>query len=245
MTARLGLALVTGASSGIGRATSIALAAAGYEVLALARSESALAELAATPGIRPVVQDVTDLEKTTALLAPLELDVLVNNAGVMPAQVALAEMTQADIDRAFAVNVAAAITVTRLALPGMMARKKGHIFFMGSTAGHAPFPKMAVYGATKAAIASLAASLRCEVAGSGVRITELVAGRVQTELYRDVLDPRTRSEMYAAFDAVQPEDVARMLVSVLEMPPAVNVSRFDILPTAQYVGGGGFARKES
>ncbi len=245
MTARLGLALVTGASSGIGRATSIALAAAGYEVLALARSESALAELAATPGIRPVVQDVTDLEKTTALLAPLELDVLVNNAGVMPAQVALAEMTQADIDRAFAVNVAAAITVTRLALPGMMARKKGHIFFMGSTAGHAPFPKMAVYGATKAAIASLAVSLRCEVAGSGVRITELVAGRVQTELYQDVLDPRTRSEMYAAFDAVQPEDVARMLVSVLEMPPAVNVSRFDILPTAQYVGGGGFARKES
>ncbi len=112
-------------------------------------------------------------------------------------------------------------------------------------AGHAPFPKMAVYGATKAAIASLAVSLRCEVAGSGVRITELVAGRVQTELYRDVLDPRTRSEMYAAFDAVQPEDVARMLVSVLEMPPAVNVSRFDILPTAQYVGGGGFARKES
>ncbi|MFC3205470.1 SDR family oxidoreductase [Aquamicrobium soli] len=245
MTARPGLALVTGASSGIGRATSIALAAAGYQVLALARSEGALAELATTPGIRPVVQDVTDIEKMTALLAPLELDVLVNNAGIMPAQVTLAEMTQADIDRAFAVNVAAAITVTRLTLPGMMARRKGHIFFMGSTAGHAPFPKMAVYGATKAAIASLAASLRCEVAGSGVRITELVAGRVQTELYRDVLDPRTRSEMYAAFDAVQPEDVARMLVSVLEMPPAVNVSRFDILPTAQYVGGGGFARKES
>lgn len=245
MAARLGLALVTGASSGIGRATSIALAAAGYGVLALARSESALAELAAIPGIRPVVQDVADPEKMAALLEAHQPDVLVNNAGVMPAQVTFAEMTQADIDRTLAVNLAAAINVTRFVLPGMMARKKGHIFFMGSTAGHAPFPKMAVYGATKAAVASLAASLRCEVVGSGVRITEIVAGRVQTELYRDVLDPRIRSEMYAAFDAVQPDDVARMLVSVLSMPPAVNVSRFDILPTAQYVGGGRFAKKES
>lgn len=87
MAARLGLALITGASSGIGRATSIALAAAGYEVLALARSESALSELAAIPGVSPVVQDVTSLEKTTDLLVSLELDVLVNNAGVMPAQV--------------------------------------------------------------------------------------------------------------------------------------------------------------
>lgn len=156
MAARLGLALITGASSGIGRATSIALAAAGYEVLALARSESALSELAAIPGVSPVVQDVTSLEKTTDLLVSLELDVLVNNAGVMPAQVTLAEMAQADIDRTLAVNLAAAITVTRFVLPGMMARKKGHIFFMGSTSGHAPFPKMAVYGATKAAIASLA-----------------------------------------------------------------------------------------
>lgn len=244
MAERQGLALVTGASSGIGRATSIALAKAGYEVVALGRSESALSELAATGGIRPVVQDIADLEKTAALLAALELDVLVNNAGTMPAQVTLAEMTQADIDRTLAVNLAAVVTATRLALPGMMARKKGHIFFTGSTAGHAAFPKMAVYGATKAAVASLAASLRCEVAGSNVRVTEIVAGRVQTELYRDVLDRQKRSEMYEAFDAVQPEDVARMLVSVLDMPAAVNVSRFDILPTAQYVGGGGFARKE-
>ena len=245
MTGRSRSALVTGASSGIGRAIAIALAKAGYDVFALGRTESALSQLAKIAGVEPVVQDVTDREKLAALAEARAFDVFVNNAGVMPPVVDFAEMAQSDIDTALAVNLAAVIAATRLVLPAMMARTKGHIFFTGSTSGHAPFPKMAVYGATKAAISSFAASLRCEVAGSNVRITEIVAGRVQTELYRDVLDRQKRAEMYAAFDAVQPEDVARMLVSVLDMPPAVNVSRFDILPTAQYVGGGGFARKES
>jgi NADP-dependent 3-hydroxy acid dehydrogenase YdfG len=153
-------------------------------------------------------------------------------------------MAQSDIDATLEVNLSAAIAVTRLVLPGMMERKRGHLFFTGSTAGQAPFANMAVYGASKAAISSFAAALRCDLSGSNVRVTEIVAGRVETALYRDVLSDQARTGMYQAFDAVQPEDVAAMLLSVLQMPAHVDVTRFDILPTAQFVGGGGFAKKE-
>ena len=150
----------------------------------------------------------------------------------------------ADIDTALAVNLTAAIVTTRLVLPGMRARQSGHVSFTGSTAGHAAFPNMAVYGATKAAISSFAAALRCDIAGTGVRITEIVAGRVQTNLYHAVLPDDARADMYDAFDAVRPDDVAHMLLSVLEMPAHVDVACFDILPTAQYVNGAGYVKKE-
>lgn len=237
-------ALVTGATSGIGKAITFALIQGGYEVIALGRSAAKLEEMQGTAGVRPLALDLTDREALAAALDGEEIDVLVNNAGVIPPVVGFDQMDQADIDTTLEVNLSAAIATTRLILPGMMERRKGHVFFTGSTAGQAPFPNMAVYGASKAAISSFAEALRCDVSGSGVRITEIVAGRVETNLYKKVLTDRVRADMYSAFDAVQPEDVAQMVLSVLQMPARVDVTRFDILPTAQYVGGGGFAKSE-
>ncbi|WP_420583658.1 SDR family oxidoreductase [Ruegeria sp.] len=237
-------ALVTGATSGIGKAITFALAGAGYQVIALGRSAATLEQMQATEGVRPLALDLTDREALATALEGEQIDVLVNNAGVIPPVTRFDEMDQSDIDTTFEVNLSAAVATTRLILPGMVAREQGHVFFTGSTAGQGPFPNMAVYGASKAAISSFAAALRCDISGSGVRVTEIVAGRVETNLYKEVLTDRARADMYSAFDAVQPDEVAQMLLSVLQMPAHVDVTRFDILPTAQFVGGGGFAQKE-
>ncbi len=242
-TSNKGKALVTGATSGIGKAVSLALADKGYSVTALGRNEQALEELGGIKNIRPFALDLSDSSALEAALASEPIDVLVNNAGIMPPNIKFSDMEQADIDCTIEVNLSAALRVTRLVLPGMIERKSGHLFFTGSTAGQAPFPNMAVYGASKAAISSFAAALRCDLSGSNVRVTEIVAGRVETALYRDALDEDDRERMYSTFDAVQPENVAEMLLTVLQMPAHVDVTRFDILPTAQYVGGGGFAGK--
>jgi 3-hydroxy acid dehydrogenase / malonic semialdehyde reductase len=237
-------ALVTGATSGIGKAISFALCDAGYKVIALGRSQANLAGMSAKNGIQPLALDLTDREALATAIEGETIDVLVNNAGIMPPVGSFADMAQSDIDTTLEVNLSAALATTRLVLPSMIARGQGHVFFTGSTAGHAPFPNMAVYGASKAAIASFAAGLRCDLSGSGVRVTEIVAGRVETALYRDALTEDARTEMYSVFQAVQPQDVAHMLTTVLAMPPHVDVTRFDILPTAQFVGGGGIATED-
>lgn len=238
------LALVTGATSGIGKAIAFALAEAGHEVIALGRSTAALDQMQSHKGVRPLALDLTDREALATALDGEEIEVLVNNAGIIPPVVGFAEMDQSDIDATLEVNLSAAIATTRLVLPGMVARGRGHLFFTGSIAGQAPFPNMAVYGASKAAISGFAAALRCDLSGSGVRVTEIVAGRVETALYRDALSGQARADMYAAIDAVQPDEVAQMLMAVLKMPTHVDVTRFDILPTAQFVGGGGIAKKD-
>lgn len=115
-------------------------------------------------------------------------------------------MAEADIEHALAVNLAAPLMLTKLVATGMRQRRAEHIFFTESTAGHAPFVNYAVYGATKAAIAGFAQALRLELAPYGVRVTEIVAGRVETELYKDVLPEETRAVIYAGNSAVQAKD---------------------------------------
>lgn len=225
-------AFITGATSGIGRAMAVALSEAGYEVYAAGRSRTALEELRAErAGITPVAVDVTDRDAIEAAVADLHIDVLVNNAGIMPPLGNFADMKISDIDTALEINVSAAILLTRLVAPQMRERQSGHIVFTGSSAAHAAFPNIAVYSATKAAIAGFAAALRADLSQYGVRVTEIVPGRVETQLYKDILEPDARAAMYAGNAAVQPDDVARMLVAVLGLPAWADVTRFDIMPT--------------
>lgn len=133
-------ALVTGATSGIGRAIAVALVGAGHEVVALGRQAAALAELEREHGIRGLAMDVADREALRAAVAGLAPDILVNNAGMMPPLAHFCDTDEADIERALAVNVGAVLALTRMVGPGMRARGRGHIFFTGSTAGHAAFP---------------------------------------------------------------------------------------------------------
>jgi NADP-dependent 3-hydroxy acid dehydrogenase YdfG len=222
-------ALVTGATSGIGRAIALALRDAGHDVVAMGRDPAALESLAAQ-GVRPLAVEMTDREALRRAVAGLAPEVLVNNAGMVPPLTHFCDADEGDIDRAVALNISAALALTRMVAPGMRARGRGHIFFTGSVAGHAPFANMAVYCATKAAIGGFAQALRLELATSGIRVTEIVAGRVETPLYKDILAPEERAAMYAGKTAVQPADVAAMVCAVLALPPNVDVARFDILP---------------
>jgi 3-hydroxy acid dehydrogenase/malonic semialdehyde reductase len=229
-------ALVTGATSGIGRAIAIALHTAGHEVVALGRNAQALAELSAR-GLQTRQLDLTD-PAGLATLADLTPDILVNNAGLMPPLGNFCDADPADMDQAINTNLRAPLALTRAIAPGMRARGHGHIFFTGSTAGHAPFANLAVYCATKAAIGGFAQALRLDMAPHNVRVTEIVAGRVETSLYNTLLPAEARAAMYAGNAAVQPEDVAAMLLAVLALPQSVDVARFDILPTYQGVATG-------
>jgi NADP-dependent 3-hydroxy acid dehydrogenase YdfG len=207
------------------------LAEQGYRVLALGRDQVRLDELAVVDGIETRRIDVTDRVALAALAADAQIDVLINNAGFMPALSLLHSADQDEIDAAIAVNFTAQVALTRLVVPGMVARKKGHVVFTGSTAGHAPVSGMAVYCATKSAISGLAQALRLELSAHGVRVTEIVAGRVETNLYRGVITDAERAAMYAGPGVLQPDDVAAMVSSVLALPGNANVARFDIMPT--------------
>lgn len=236
-------ALVTGATGGIGRAVALALRDQGHHVTALGRDPAALAALAREPGITPRAVDMTDRPALRAAVADLSPDVLVNNAGMMPPLAPFHLLEAEEIDRAVEVNLTATLALTRLLLPAMVVRGTGHIFFTGSTAGHAPFANLALYAATKSALGAFAQSLRLDLAPQGLRVTEIVAGRVETGLYRDRLPESARAAMYAENAAVQPADVAQMLLAVLAMPPHVDVARFDILPTRQSTPSGSAERE--
>lgn len=231
-------ALVTGATSGIGQAIALALNAAGHQVTALGRDPKALAQLR-EQGLNALAMDLGDLTGLSArldkALGGLVPDVLVNNAGMVARPGNFCDMDEGDIHRSIATNLTQALLVTRAVAPGMRARGRGHIFFTGSVAAHTPYPNMAVYAATKAALGGFAQSLRLDLSAHSVRVTEIVAGRVESPLYKDVLTLEARAAMYAGNTAVQPEDVATMVLAVLAMPQHVDVARFDILPTRQPV----------
>lgn len=224
--------LVTGATSGIGRAIAKALQDAGHAVTATGRNRAALDALVRDcPGIETLGLDLSDRAAVANALSGRSFDVLVNNAGVMPRPGPFDSMAPDDIDQTVEVNLLAVLALTRLILPGMRDRKSGHVIFTGSSAAHAPGANFAVYAATKAAIAAFATALRAEVSPDGIRVTELVPGRVETALYQGVISDDARAAMYADGASLHPSDIADVVLAVLRLPPRADVTRIDILPT--------------
>jgi 3-hydroxy acid dehydrogenase/malonic semialdehyde reductase len=231
-------ALVTGASSGIGRAVTVALAHAGMRVLAVGRDTGALASLHGECGATPIPGDVRDLAAMTAVFAAHEIDVLVNNAGVLLARGPFQHSEAEAITAMVAVNLTAPLLLARLALPGMIARHRGHLVFIGSSAGRTPHPDLAAYGATKAAIGHFCDSLRGDLLGTGVRVTEIAPGRVRSKLYRDTIGlAAVDAELYAGRAPIEPEDVAALLLTVLNAPAHLDVSRIEVYPATQAIAG--------
>lgn len=239
----MSVALVTGASSGIGAATVRALAGAGYDVHAAARRADRLDALAAETGCTAHPLDVTDTAAVEALLAEVPADVLVNNAGIGAGIDGLAEAAPEDIARTFATNVNALAQVTRAALPGMRKRGRGHIVNIGSVAGLYPIVS-AVYGASKAAVHMFASNLRIELRGTGIRVTTIAPGRVATEFYdAAIADPGKRDALKTTgIRELTPEDVAAAILYAVTAPAHVNVSLIELQPVEQSFGGASFDR---
>jgi NADP-dependent 3-hydroxy acid dehydrogenase YdfG len=238
-------ALVTGASRGIGEAVVRALRERDLEVHALALDDEDLARVAGDTGAIAHGVDIRDVAALEAAIGAIPFDLVINNAGVLPELRPFAENSAASIDLLVDVNLRAALHVTRVVPPGMVARDRGHLCFIGSIGGRHATANTAVYGATKAAIHAFAEGLRLDVFGSSIRVTTLMPGRVQTRLYDGVFGSHDDAEaaLYADFDAVQPADIAAILLTALDQPAYVDLTTIEILPTRQVFGGSNVARR--
>ena len=238
-------ALVTGASSGIGAGVVERLAREGLKVHAIARREDRLAELSAKTGCVVHAIDVRDTSALREAVAHLPIDVLVNNAGInRPGSIATA--TDDDLDALVDIGLGAVMQLTRIVLPGMMARDLGHVVTIGSIAGLHSFPGHAGYHAAKAGVHALCQQLRIDLYGTRVRVTEICPGRTATEIFAttfgDEADARRR--FLDGFDTLQVADVVDAIAFAIAAPWHVNISLMEIWPTYQVCGGLRFAQPE-
>ncbi|MGW5413452.1 SDR family NAD(P)-dependent oxidoreductase [Actinomadura geliboluensis] len=235
------IVLVTGASSGIGEATALALSAAGANLAAGARRADRLATLAdKAPGeVLPLNLDVTDQQSVQAAVAATVehfggLDVLVNNAGVMlSGPIAGADTTE--WTRMVETNLLGSMYAVHAALPHLL-KSKGTVLQVSSTSGRIASAGGAVYAATKFGVNAFSEALRQEVTAQGVRVVIVEPGFVSTELADHISDPATRAaaqQMAASMRTLQPEDIANAVVYALTQPEHVAVNEILIRPTDQ------------
>lgn len=233
--------LVTGASSGIGEATALALSAAGADLAVGARRADRLATLAdKAPGeVLPLNLDVTDQQSVQAAAAATVehfggLDVLVNNAGVMlSGPIAGADTTE--WTRMVETNLLGSMYAVHAALPHLL-KSKGTVLQVSSTSGRIASAGGAVYAATKFGVNAFSEALRQEVTAQGVRVVIVEPGFVSTELADHISDPATRAaaqQMAASMRTLQPEDIANAVVYALTQPEHVAVNEILIRPTDQ------------
>jgi NADP-dependent 3-hydroxy acid dehydrogenase YdfG len=235
-------ALVTGASKGIGAAIAEALVNEGLTVYALARDKAVLESVADRLGPRllPLPADVRDHAAIAGKLAGQEIDVLVNNAGGLASVKPLHEQTAEETAEVVALNLTAPLQLIRAFLPGMVARRRGHIFNLTSITAGAVFPATTTYAAAKAGLSQAGRVLRYDLAGTGVRLTEIAPGRVETEFYLKAFDGNRdalRERMYAHQRPLRPVDIAAVLVAALRLPEHVDVAELILSPTEQAAGG--------
>jgi NADP-dependent 3-hydroxy acid dehydrogenase YdfG len=231
-------AIVTGASSGIGEATSRLLAHKGCNVVLAARREDRLNALASELGAIAAPTDVTDPAACAALVArALEhfgsLDILVNNAG-LGLYGSIAEGDPEDWRKMFDVNVLGVLYVTRAAVRRMLERGSGDILFVSSLAGRrVPRADGAVYAATKHAITALAEGLRMDVHENGIRVINVEPGLVRTEFPESSYPSAQSYYAQKEYSPLEAEDVAAAAVYALEQPPRVSVNEIMVRPTEQ------------
>jgi 3-hydroxy acid dehydrogenase / malonic semialdehyde reductase len=247
------VALVTGATSGFGLATAEAFVRAGARVIATGRRRERLEKLAsAHPGaIHPVVLDLQDRAAIPVALGGLpaafsEIDVLVNNAGLAlglePAQRASLE----EWDTMIETNCRALVTVTRVVLPGMVARNRGHVVAVGSVAAQYPYPGGNVYGATKAFVRQFMLNLKADLVGTAVRTTNIapgMAGETEFSLVRFGGDSARAAKVYDGLTPLRPEDVAEAILWAVALPPHVNVNAIELMPVQQGFSPFTYARR--
>jgi 3-hydroxy acid dehydrogenase / malonic semialdehyde reductase len=230
------IVLVTGASSGIGRSTAIAFAREGSRLLVCARNLEPLDELrqtlasAGAAAVHAFSLDVQKRGEVEAAIAGLpaewrEIDVLVNNAGLSRGLAKLHEDDPENWEEMIDTNVKGLLYVTRSVVPGMVARGRGHVINLGSTAGYITYANGAVYCATKAAEKSISEGLKIDLMGTPVRVTTVDPGMVETNFSKVRFrgDEDRAAKVYQNITPLQPEDVADAIVWAASRPAHVNI----------------------
>jgi serine 3-dehydrogenase len=236
--------LITGASAGIGEACARAFAEHGARLILVARRaerlEALKGELEHDGTVRTIALDVRDRDAVLALVRSLEEegatpDILVNNAGLSRGLEKLYEGSFQDWDEMIDTNITALLTVTRALVPAMVRRGSGHVINLGSIAGHEVYPNGAVYCATKHAVDAITKGLRMDLLGTGVRVSTVDPGMVETEfsLVRFRGDRERAERVYAGLTPLTAADIADAILWCATRPPHVNIDEIILKPTEQ------------
>jgi NADP-dependent 3-hydroxy acid dehydrogenase YdfG len=231
---------VTGASSGIGEATARALAGAGFRVVLAARRADRIEALARELGGRGFQLDVRDQAAIQQFTATVDgqfgqVDVLVNNAGLAAGLQPLAEGSEEDWVQMMETNVLGLLRTTKAMLPLLRRAPRGHIVNLGSVAGFEVYPGGVGYTASKHAVRAITRTLRLELMGEPIRITEVMPGMVETEfsLVRFKGDQERAGAVYKGMQPLTAADVADCILWCVTRPANVNVDELVVRPIAQ------------
>lgn len=239
--------LVTGATAGFGRVIAQRFAGTGARIIAAGRREERLATLREELGadrVLPLVLDVRDRAAVAAAIAGLPadwagIDVCVNNAGLALGLAGAQEADLDDWDAMVDTNIKGLMYMTRAVLPGMVARNRGHIINIGSTAGEYAYPGGNVYGASKAFVRHFSLNLRADLWGTKVRVTNIEPGLVGGTEFSNVRfhgDDAKAAGIYAGAEPLTPGDVAEAVHWCATLPARVNINTLQMMPVGQAFG---------
>lgn len=239
------LALITGATSGIGHATALLLAGKGTDLIITGCREERLLSLKKElekEGVRVLtlcfdVRDETEVKEKLGKLPEewRKVDVLVNNAGLAAGLGAVQDGDTDDWNRMIDTNVKGLLYVTRAIAPGMVERHSGHIINIGSIAGKEVYPNGNVYCATKHAVDALTQGMRIDMLPHNIKVTQICPGAVETEfsLVRFHGDKQRSDKVYEGYENLVAEDIAECIWFVVSRPPHVNINDMVVMPVAQ------------
>ncbi|MFZ6761568.1 SDR family NAD(P)-dependent oxidoreductase [Pseudoroseomonas sp. WGS1072] len=239
--------LVTGATAGFGAAIARRFAQDGARIIATGRRADRLEALAGELGadrVLPLTFDVRDAAAVRAAIGGLpeawrDIDLLVNNAGLALGLEPAQRADLADWETMIDTNAKGLVAVTHAVLPGMVARNRGHVVNIGSTAGEWPYPGGNVYGATKAFVHQFSLNLRADLFGTAVRVTDIQPGLVGGTEFSQVRfqgDEAKAASVYEGTEALTPEDIADAVHWVASRPARVNVNTLQVMPVCQSFG---------
>ena len=237
-------AFITGATSGIGRATAILLANNSYRLILCGRRADRLealhAELSKVTDVHTLIFDVRDKSAVTNAIATLPeeyktIDILINNAGNAHGLDPIQTGDLDDWDAMIDINVKGLLYVSRAIIPGMTERQSGHIINIGSIAGKEVYANGNVYCATKHAVDALSTAMRIDLNAFGIRVGAIHPGMVETEFseVRYKGDLERAAKVYQSFEPLKPEDIADVILFVVSRPYYINIADLIVLPTAQ------------
>ncbi|WP_417780707.1 SDR family oxidoreductase [Stutzerimonas xanthomarina] len=236
---------ITGATSGFGRATARRFAEAGWALVLTGRRQERLEalkqELSAKVPVHIATLDVRDAEAVKQVVAELpagfrEVKALINNAGLALAPEPAQKVDLNDWHTMIDTNVTGLVNVTHALLPRLIETGKGaSIISIGSVAGHWPYPGGHVYGATKAFVEQFSYNLRCDLLGTGVRVTDIAPGMAETEftLVRTKGNQEASDKLYRGTTPLTAEDIAEQIYYVATLPDHININRLEVMPTRQ------------
>ena len=244
---------ITGATAGFGAAMARTFVRNGHRVIISGRRADRLQALAAELGeaALPLLLDVTDKVSISTALDSIPaawqtINVLINNAGLALNVAPAHEASLEDWDTMIATNISGLVAMTRALLPAMVARNSGTIINLGSVAGDTPYPGGNVYGATKAFVEQFTLNLRADLAGTGVRATNLapgLCGGTECSNVRLKGDDAAAAKVYEGTQPLTAEDIAETAYWIATLPAHVNVNRIEMMPTCQGYGPLNIKRK--